>query len=227
MFDTHTEWFDNYTNSQEERIQHSMFIIKKHVKKPSNILEIGAYPYIMTQEIIKTFGQNATITTIDKNNTPSKINTVEHHNIDITKHRIPLHNNTQNVIICNEVIEHLNDMNILVSEIERVLAPNGIVLLTTPNLYKLETIYNFIIGNGLPFMRLEDTRKYSYRNYNGHVREYSQKELKTIFKLYVKEHVLKTYKTKNNRFFYIIKKMIPWVREQQIMILQKNDEWKI
>ena len=37
-------------------------------------------------------------------------------------------------VICGEVIEHVIDTDRLVSEIKRVLKPNGIMILTTPNL---------------------------------------------------------------------------------------------
>ncbi len=46
---------------------------------------------------------------------------------------LPFKSNEVEVIYCSEVIEHIPEPEILLTEIKRVLKPNGYLLLTTPN----------------------------------------------------------------------------------------------
>lgn len=46
---------------------------------------------------------------------------------------LPFKDNTFDLIWCTEVIEHLNNVELLIKEIERVIKPYGTAILTTPN----------------------------------------------------------------------------------------------
>ncbi len=39
---------------------------------------------------------------------------------------------TYDIVVCHEVIEHIDDDNLMVSEINRVLRPRGVMVMTTP-----------------------------------------------------------------------------------------------
>jgi len=54
--------------------------------------------------------------------------------IDIDEKDLPFENNFFDAVLCGEVIEHLYDPDHLLDEIYRVLKPNGICIITTPNL---------------------------------------------------------------------------------------------
>ncbi len=47
---------------------------------------------------------------------------------------IPYDDDTFDLVVCGEVIEHVIDTDKLIDEIKRVLAPGGTMILTTPNL---------------------------------------------------------------------------------------------
>ncbi|OFX36378.1 MAG: hypothetical protein A2X08_14830 [Bacteroidetes bacterium GWA2_32_17] len=47
--------------------------------------------------------------------------------------QIPFPNNTFDIVVSSEVIEHVPDPFLAISELYRVLKPNGIMVLTTPN----------------------------------------------------------------------------------------------
>lgn len=53
---------------------------------------------------------------------------------DINNGPLPFENDSFNAIFCGEVIEHLIDADHLLDEIYRMLKPNGIAVITTPNL---------------------------------------------------------------------------------------------
>jgi 2-polyprenyl-3-methyl-5-hydroxy-6-metoxy-1,4-benzoquinol methylase len=54
---------------------------------------------------------------------------------DITSSRLP--ERTFDLILCSEVIEHVGDTNRVLSGIRRLLAPGGILILSTPQRYSL------------------------------------------------------------------------------------------
>lgn len=62
---------------------------------------------------------------------------------DINK-ELPFETDSFDLIWCSEVIEHLNNPAFTVQELRRVLKPNGIMIITTPNSYFwVQKIMNF------------------------------------------------------------------------------------
>jgi ubiquinone/menaquinone biosynthesis C-methylase UbiE len=58
----------------------------------------------------------------------------------------PLRNNWANAIIANQVIEHIVDPIGFVREIYRVLRPDGICIVTTPNIRYLKNIWHLLLS---------------------------------------------------------------------------------
>lgn len=82
---------------------------------------------------------------------------------------IPFKPNQFDLIILQDVIEHLTDINSFVKNLETILKPNGIIYLSTPN--KL-SIFNFIADPhwGLPIvsvLRRNHIKKYFLKNFRG------------------------------------------------------------
>jgi SAM-dependent methyltransferase len=66
---------------------------------------------------------------------------------DLELDRFPYDDNTFDVIVCAEVIEHLlHDPMAMLIEIQRVLKPNGALVLTTPNLISWHAILKAVRG---------------------------------------------------------------------------------
>jgi len=59
----------------------------------------------------------------------------------------PLFNNYFDVIISNQVIEHIVDLDLFISEIYRVLKPNGYCVISTENLSSWHNIFGLILGH--------------------------------------------------------------------------------
>ncbi len=55
------------------------------------------------------------------------------------------------VIICYEAIEHINLQDLLLSEVKRLLKPDGIFIVSTPN----KNLYSDVLGNVNPFHKKE------------------------------------------------------------------------
>jgi len=76
--------------------------------------------------------------------------------------QLPFANNSFDLIIIQDVIEHLTDVNDFYTEVRRVLKSNGTIYLSTPNKY---SIFNFIADPhfGLPIVSVlnrESIKKY-------------------------------------------------------------------
>lgn len=81
---------------------------------------------------------------IEKSRAKYKSNNIEFHIGNAEK--MPFQNKEFDVIVCFETIEHVDNPNILLSEIKRVLCPGGLLIISTPNkkIYSDKTGYNNI-----------------------------------------------------------------------------------
>jgi ubiquinone/menaquinone biosynthesis C-methylase UbiE len=61
-------------------------------------------------------------------------------------HSIPLSHNSIDVIIASDVLEHLVNPYVFISEMFRVLKPGGYIILDTPNLASWHNIFALLIG---------------------------------------------------------------------------------
>ena len=97
---------------------------------------------------------------------------------DAEKDVFPYADNTFDVVICSEIIEHLAiDPMHMMAEINRVTRLNGLLLITTPNAASFDAIKRLLAGQ----------HPYSWSPYNGsstdrHNREYTINELEKLQK---------------------------------------------
>jgi ubiquinone/menaquinone biosynthesis C-methylase UbiE len=95
---------------------------------------------------------------------------------------IPFHDETFDCLISLDVIEHLQDDQGFVNEIKRVLKPNGLAIVETPNRRRLSAeIIGFFKRNSRKF-----PKSYGHDPLLGdilHIREYTKPELKKLFEI--------------------------------------------
>ncbi|MBL8700033.1 MAG: class I SAM-dependent methyltransferase [Alphaproteobacteria bacterium] len=102
---------------------------------------------------------------------------IEIRRCDIERERLPWPDGSFRLLVCAETIEHLRvDPLFALSEMNRVLAPDGILLLSTPNLYSLPNILRFMLGRSIADP-LSEFAKLRLIGHMGHVREYSTREI--------------------------------------------------
>lgn len=151
-------------------------------------LELGANPYFTTMmldcftdldlSLANYFGpcengvysQNVLYKDIDGRKTLNKKFDYQHFNIE--EDDFPYEDNNFNVVIFAEIIEHLqNDPCKVLREIKRVLKLGGYLVLTTPNVARLENVARIINGANIydPYS--------GYGPYGRHNREYNCHEL--------------------------------------------------
>lgn len=177
----------------KNRYKDDLRIIKENYKS-GGILDIGSAPYHLIYCLRK---MGFSITGLDIN--PDEYKTfIQKHDLKIIKadieiDHLPFKDNTFDFIIFNEVFEHMRINPIFtLREINRILKPQGILMLTTPNLYALHKIIMFNLGMGFndPYLQFEILNKAGYM---GHIREYSTREVKrflenTGFKIFRVEY---------------------------------------
>ncbi len=90
---------------------------------------------------------------------------------------IPFENDSFDVVLCEEVIEHIQMQSRVINEVHRVLKSHGVAIFTTPNKYLYRTI--MFVNN----LRRLDFKIPIYKNPTpGHISELTGRELKNLFK---------------------------------------------
>jgi len=154
----------------EKRLNKTLEIVPKKGK----LLEIGSYPFIITKELIK---RGYEVSGIDMNQTKQSVG-VHHCNIEIDF--LPFKDKTFDIILMMEVIEHLGiDPINAIKESRRVLKDDGIFVITTPNILRLQNLKS-IMFKGKQLATLRSLTQKEELGYIGHIREYTKKELKEI-----------------------------------------------
>jgi SAM-dependent methyltransferase len=97
------------------------------------------------------------------------------HHFNIEKEAFPFADGAFDVVLFCEVLEHLLDDPLWpLREIKRILRPGGILVVTTPNVARLENVARLLAGENIhdPYS--------AYGSYGRHNREYTLQELRLL-----------------------------------------------
>jgi 2-polyprenyl-3-methyl-5-hydroxy-6-metoxy-1,4-benzoquinol methylase len=171
------KWSKDILSKNIKRFLNDIKYIKKYCKS-GEILEIGSAPYHLTYALSKldysVIGIDIDPSRFEKFIKEQNLNIIKH---DIENYNLPFNDNEFQFVIFNEIFEHLRiDPISTLREINRILKPNGILMLTTPNLYSIQNIVRFFRGRGFdnPYKQFEQLHKIGHM---GHVRLYSVKQV--------------------------------------------------
>ena len=100
---------------------------------------------------------------------------------DLNEDKIPLKDNSVDIILAGELIEHIPNTLFFLSECKRILNKNGFLVLSTPNICSLveriRMLFGFLPGQCARFSRQGKDK------YNSHVRDFSLKEITKALEL--------------------------------------------
>ena len=137
---------------------------------------------------------------------------------DISK-KIPFRNNTFDVIIATEIIEHLFDTTSFLKKCNSVLKKEGLLILTTPNIASLGNRINLLFG------KRPGCIDYRIENSPGHIRAFVRSDLKNLveegkFKIIGKEFNLPIFSSKTKITFLnkILCRLFPTLSSGFILI---------
>ena len=139
-----------------------MLKVKRYLKKYSNptILDIGCGERCFLLNRIKNIIDKGY--GIDRRITSKSYQNITLFNVDI-EYGIPMHNDELDVITMLAVLEHLNNPLIVLSEIERVLKPGGMLIMTVPSVWSKPVLefLSFKIGIIDPELLIEHKTYYN------------------------------------------------------------------
>jgi SAM-dependent methyltransferase len=176
---------EGYAREDCDRFLYTLDLVPE---RPGAILEVGANPYFTTA-LMATFRPQSSLTLVNYFGEPERVAsqtlvapafggegetrfTFEYHNSKIEQHRLPLADESMDVVLFCEVIEHLlEDPMRALLELRRVLRPGGRMIITTPNVARLENVARMLAGANIydPYS--------GYGPYGRHNREYNRHEL--------------------------------------------------
>ena len=174
------EIMNGYLDEAFLRFIHTLALVPE---EPGELLELGANPYFMTTLLEKfkraelTLGnyyeteQNKFASQIQIDRNSNRIER-KYHNFNIEQEPFPFETDSFDYVLFCEILEHLTtDPLHTLMEIKRVLKPEGCLILTTPNVARLENVARLGSGHNIydPYS--------GYGPYGRHNREYTLDEL--------------------------------------------------
>lgn len=162
-----------YDTAWRREIRQRMFLdfVQNHAGR--DFLDLGCRDGLLTQEMSK--GRNITAVDIDEEalrryriKYSDQNPTVYHHDLN---YPLDLPDNSQDIVVAGEVVEHLSEPEKLVSEVFRVLRRGGIFIGSTPNAFKYDKRIRLLLG--------QDPKEFSDRT---HMQYYSQSSLISLLR---------------------------------------------
>jgi 2-polyprenyl-3-methyl-5-hydroxy-6-metoxy-1,4-benzoquinol methylase len=131
------------------------YILDKYPEKNLRILDIGCGTGAFLSRL-KGDGYTK-LNGIDIDLSAANIDGISFSCIDLDSGKMPYEDSSFDLIICIEVLEHIENVGIFLSEISRILSEGGNVVVTTPNVHSLEArLRNLLLGKLKQFDEIGD-----------------------------------------------------------------------
>ena len=228
----------------------------KYIKKGNSVLDLGVYPGTSSKiikEISEDFNLNIKLAGLgigfnNKFRKAMKDINLKLYNYDLEKINdkskiSSIKNNQFDLILFTDVIEHLTNPYVVLSEINRILKKKGKLILTTDNISRLSNLIQLLKGKS-SYVPLLESNMFFGGTWRPHFREYDKAELiklfnwnnfKVIHHEYYEaefgEYYLQNGKIKKinklsikRLFKNILLNKIKSLRDNQILILEKQKD---
>jgi SAM-dependent methyltransferase len=134
---------------------------------------------------------------------------------DVERHALPFPDARFTCVVAMEILEHLRiDPLFTLAEINRVMAPGGMLVLTTPNLYAAQNVARFLAGRGINDA-VSEFQKLRAIGHMGHIREYRRGEVRRFLEtsgFALRHHAYADYSVPDGRrqlVKYILARLLP------------------
>lgn len=203
-------------------IEPRVYIAANFIGKGKKVLDVGCYDgtysHIFLKQKNEVHGLDIhpeTVKLAIQNGILSKVGNAEE--------KLPFLDSEFDAIYAGEIIEHLYETDLFVSELHRILKKNGILVISTPNVVSLPRRFFHLFGKA-PFFEASN----SYANNAkavGHIRFFDKKLLKSFveskgFKMteFTSDYVNLPLKIKSQKFA----RLIPTFGRSLIMAFEKK-----
>jgi len=162
-----------------ERRAVDLWLVERFITKSARVADVGCTPLLL-QIALKENGYK--VEGVD--GTPefySQTIAAENlivHRCNFETEPLPYPDASLDAVLFNEVLEHLRiNLIFTLKEIRRVLKPDGILLLSTPNALSLSRLSHIVLERRLGVPIYEVYSDFERIGFAGHVREYSLREV--------------------------------------------------
>lgn len=132
-------------------------LISDHASDAERLLEVGADIGWQTL-FYRSQMPDAKLTMIydwrDERSEEVKEGGIDFRQVDLEESRFPDEDGSYDVVVCNQVFEHLKNIFLPLSEIHRVLRPGGTFIFSVPNLSALHNVFLTMFGKQPTTIRL-------------------------------------------------------------------------
>lgn len=162
------------------------FILKQvsllNLPKSAKILDVGCFPPHLSAALTKLGHLVYGISFFNEKKTLPRVS-----KINIENQKLPYQDNSFDLILFSEVLEHLIEYpDNFFSEVYRLLKKEAYFFITTPNAARLQNIALLLLNKNIypPLPQFQSTHIQDGTIYHRHNREYTLPELNTIFSKY-------------------------------------------
>lgn len=152
------------------------------------------------------------------------------HRCDIERDPLPFEDGTFQFVLFSEVFEHLRiDPLFTMAQTRRVMQPEGVLMLTTPNLYSGSTLIRMLRGKGInnPYQKFQKLHDLGHM---GHIREYAKWEVLQMVQplgFRVRKHWYRTWHREaggagSSWLVRPLRRVMPVLRPFQVFLLQRG-----
>jgi 2-polyprenyl-3-methyl-5-hydroxy-6-metoxy-1,4-benzoquinol methylase len=178
-----TAWVADYHRKHRLRLAEDLRLVLRFAQPGATVIEFGSIPPILTLAL-----KHAGFEVHGLDIAPERFATmIERVGLRIVKsdvevERVPFEDGAADVVLFNEVFEHMRiDLIRTMTEVRRVLKPSGRLLLSTPNLRSLRGLVSLIRHHRSCHVCpdvFEEYGKLRRFGHMGHVREYTAREVR-------------------------------------------------
>lgn len=149
--------------------------IVKDAKNKMSVLDIGCGDGIYEKLLSRECLDKAIFTGVDFSQEQLK-KAAKYFNqtyrVDLDSEKLPIKNNSIDMVICSEMLEHQFFPEKTISEISRVLKPSGTLIITAPNVASLQTRLSLFFSGFSPMV--------NYTVNKEHIRFYSLADMRQL-----------------------------------------------
>jgi len=177
------EWEEEYLETSYYRIKKTLGLLESNPK--NRVLEIGCDSGLFAlifKDKFKDINEYQAVEVEQERVKTALSRGISVTEVNVEKEKLPFVDNYFDVVLFGEVIEHLLNPLLVLSEIKRVIKPTGTVIVSTPNAVGLFARYNHLIGvspHHPPFLKFKDPQK---GQYGVHRFEFTIGQLKDLLK---------------------------------------------
>lgn len=143
-------------------------LLKSHAMGAKSLLDVGCWTGEASLCYAQTIGATeiSGVEIFDHAALGAEAKGIHVHRMNLETEPLPIANETLDVIVCNQVFEHLKNIFSPMDEIARVLKPGGVFIVSVPNLSSFHNRIMLLLG----------LQPSSIRIWGPHVRGYAMRE---------------------------------------------------